>query len=293
METLSDCPVCDSSQFTSFLTCVDQTVSRETFDIVKCDSCGFKFTNPRPDENKLGGYYKSDAYISHTNSKEGFINSVYQTVRKFTLLKKLQLISKYYKTGKILDIGCGTGEFLNICKNARWTAIGIEPDVDARKMAQVNYDLDVRPEHELNYLENDSFDIITLWHVLEHVPKLNERIEELKRLIKPNGIIFIAVPNSASLDAKIYAENWAAYDLPRHLYHFTPSDIQSIFKKHQLTVFKILPMIFDSFYISILSGKYRSKNSTIIGALWNGLRSNFSALKTGKTYSSQIYLIRK
>jgi SAM-dependent methyltransferase len=293
MEILSDCPVCDSSQFTSFLTCVDQTVSRETFDIVKCDSCGFKFTNPRPDENKLGGYYKSDAYISHTNSKEGFINSVYQTVRKFTLLKKLQLISKYYKTGKILDIGCGTGEFLNICKNARWTAIGIEPDVDARKMAQVNYDLDVRPEHELNYLENDSFDIITLWHVLEHVPKLNERIEELKRLIKPNGIIFIAVPNSASLDAKIYAENWAAYDLPRHLYHFTPSDIQSIFKKHQLTVFKILPMIFDSFYISILSGKYRSKNSTIIGALWNGLRSNFSALKTGKTYSSQIYLIRK
>lgn len=293
METLTNCPICNSSQFSNFLECIDHTVSHETFQIVECISCGFKFTNPRPDENKLGEYYKSEAYISHSNIKKGFINSAYQLVRKYTLLKKLQLISGYYKTGKILDIGCGTGEFLNVCKRAKWGTIGIEPDDDARKMAIENHGLDVREEIEIKRLESDSFDVISMWHVLEHVPRLNERIEELKRLIKSNGIIIIAVPNCASLDAEIYAEYWAAYDLPRHLYHFSPKDIESVFKNHGLQVFKILPMIFDSFYVSMLSEKYRTGKTNIVSAVWNGFKSNISALKTGKTYSSQIYLIRK
>ncbi len=293
MEILTNCPVCNSGKTTPFLTCKDHTVSRETFEIVQCDSCSFKFTNPRPDENKLGEYYKSKEYISHSNVKNGFINSAYQLVRKYTLLKKLQLISKYHRTGKILDIGCGTGEFLNICKKSKWDPIGIEPDVNARKMAIVNYGLDVREESKIKALENESFDIISMWHVLEHVAKLNERIEELKRLIKSNGTIIIAVPNCSSLDAEIYAENWAGYDLPRHLYHFIPKDMEFIFKNHGLEVFKILPMIFDSFYVSMLSEKYRTGKLNIISATWNGFRSNFSALKTGKTYSSQIYFIRK
>lgn len=293
MENLNNCPICNSTQFSPFLMCKDYTVSRETFQIISCNSCGFKFTNPRPEEEKLGEYYKSETYISHSNSKKGFINSAYQIVRKYTLLKKLQLISKYYKTGKILDIGCGTGEFLNICKSAKWNTIGIEPDADARKKAIENYGLDVKVESEIKDLESESFDIISMWHVLEHVPRLNERIKDLKRLLKPNGIIIIAVPNCNSLDAKIYAKHWAAYDLPRHLYHFTPTDIESIFKNHGLGIFKILPMIFDSFYVSILSEKYRTERSNIIRAIWNGLRSNLAALKTGKTYSSQIYLIRK
>jgi SAM-dependent methyltransferase len=272
---------------------VDNTVSRETFQIVQCNSCGFKFTNPRPDESVLGEYYKSEEYVSHSNTKKGFINSTYQTVRKYTLLKKLQLISKYFKTGHILDIGCGTGEFLNTCKNAKWKTIGIEPDPDARKMAVDNYGLDVREESELKKLPDASFEVISMWHVLEHVPKLNERVEELKRLIKPNGIIIIAVPNCDSLDAKRYKENWAAYDVPRHLYHFTPRDIEALFRKHGLKMFSIMPMIFDSFYVSMLSEKIRTGKTNILRSTWNGLRSNLSATRTGKTYSSQIYLIRK
>jgi SAM-dependent methyltransferase len=132
-----------------------------------------------------------------------------------------------------------------------------------------------------------------MWHVLEHVPDLNDRVEELKRLIKPKGIIIIAVPNCNSLDAKIYKENWAAYDVPRHLYHFTPKDIESLFRNHGLKLFRILPMIFDSFYVSMLSEKIKTGRPNIVRAMWNGLRSNVSALKSGKTYSSQIYLIRK
>jgi 2-polyprenyl-3-methyl-5-hydroxy-6-metoxy-1,4-benzoquinol methylase len=293
MQNLSNCPICSASSFSSFLECKDNTVSRETFQIVQCDSCGFKFTNPRPEEDQLGKYYKSEEYVSHSNTAKGFINSTYQSVRKYTLLKKLQLISKYYKTGRILDIGCGTGEFLNTCKNAKWETIGIEPDDDAREMARKNYGLDVRNEKELNNLTNGSFDIISMWHVLEHVPKLNERVEELKRLIKQNGIIIIAVPNCNSQDAKTYKAEWAAYDLPRHLYHFTPKDIETLFKNHGMKVFRILPMIFDSFYVSMLSEKIKTGNTNIIRSLWNGFRSNVAALKSGKTYSSQIYLIRK
>jgi 2-polyprenyl-3-methyl-5-hydroxy-6-metoxy-1,4-benzoquinol methylase len=294
MEKLSNCPICDSSQFSPFITCVDHTVSRETFNIVQCESCGFKFTNPRPEESALGAYYKSEEYVSHSNSKKGFINSTYQSVRKYTLLKKLQLISKYFKTGYILDIGCGTGEFLNTCKQAKWKTIGIEPDPDARKMAADNFGLDVRTEGELQDLQSGSFDVISMWHVLEHVPKLNERIEELKRLIKPNGIIIIAVPNCNSLDARIYKESWAAYDVPRHLYHFTPKDISAIFQKRDLRVFSVLPMVFDSFYVSMLSERIKTGKMNILRSTWNGLRSNLSAaVKNDKTYSSQIYLIRK
>jgi len=293
MEKLEQCQICNSIRTTSFLACKDHTVSRETFQIVACESCGFKFTNPRPEEKDLGNYYKSEEYVSHSNTKKGFINSTYQSVRKYTLLKKLQLISKFYKTGKILDIGCGTGEFLNTCKNAKWNTTGIEPDSDARAMAIKNYSLDVREEAELKNLQDESFDVITMWHVLEHVPKLNERVQELKRLLKPSGLIIIAVPNCNSLDAKIYKENWAAYDVPRHLYHFTPKDIDALFRKFDMKVFRILPMIFDSFYVSMLSEKIKTGKINIIRSTWNGLRSNLSGMISGKTYSSQIYLIRK
>ena len=293
METINNCPICNSSTSNQFLTCIDHTVSRETFYIAQCQSCGFKYTNPRPEEQSLGAYYQSEEYVSHSNTKKGFINYTYQIVRKYTLLKKLQLLSKYYKTGKVLDIGCGTGEFLNVCKQAKWYTTGIEPSPDARNMAIKNYNLNILEESEIKNLPSESFDVITMWHVLEHVPKLNERIEDLKRLIKPNGIIIIAVPNCNSLDAKIYKENWAAYDVPRHLYHFIPKDIELLFKKHDLKMFKVLPMVFDSFYVSMLSEKIKTGRSHIIKSIWNGLRSNIAAIKNGKTYSSQIYLIRK
>src|ERR1035437_3608849 len=177
METLNNCPVCNSEQMNLFLSCKDKTVSRETFNIVECIHCGFKFTNPRPEEDKLGEYYKSEEYISHSNSNKGFIHSIYQIVRKYTLLKKLQLISRYYKTGNILDIGCGTGEFLKTLKDANWKTFGIEPSLDVRKLAIKNYGLDIGSETELKNLKSDGFDIITMWHVLEHVPRLNDRIE--------------------------------------------------------------------------------------------------------------------
>lgn len=293
MTYLNSCQICGNSDLKPFLECEDFTVSRETYKINECNSCGFKFTNPRPEDNQLGKYYISEEYVSHSNTKKGIVNYVYQMVRQYTLLKKLKLISKYYKTGTLLDIGSGTGEFLNVMHNAKWKTTGIEPSDAARNMAISNYKLDIKPELELKNLTNESFDVITMWHVLEHVPNLNERVEELKRLLNPSGLLIIAVPNCNSFDAKIYKKHWAAYDVPRHLYHFCPKDIENLFKNHDLKLIKTLPMVFDSFYISLLSEKLKKGKVNYLKAFWNGLSSNFMAMKSGERYSSQIYLIRK
>lgn len=306
METINECFICGNSSFSSFIKCIDHTVSKEEFSIVQCDNCGFKFTNPRPDEGELEKYYQSEEYIPHSNTNKGLFNKVYHLVRKFTLSKKLRLVNSLSSISKILDIGCGTGEFLHICKQNGWNAYGIEPGEKARNFAIENYGLNVKKEEEIQVLENNSFDIITLWHVLEHISNIHELRGELKRLLKKDGRLIVAVPSCNSLDANIYGKNWAAYDVPRHLYHFTPENIKHLFEEAGMQIEKILPMKFDSFYVSMLSEKYlsrtegRDKNnaknyfflSSSLRGVLNGLRSNLAAGKNNNTFSSQIYIIK-
>jgi 2-polyprenyl-3-methyl-5-hydroxy-6-metoxy-1,4-benzoquinol methylase len=293
MEKLQSCPICENKAFKISLTCRDFTVSRETFQIVECETCSFKFTNPRPEVDKLGAYYISEEYISHSNTKKGLINSLYQRVRKHTLKKKLGLINRLCSKGDLLDIGCGTGEFLKTCQEGGWNVKGIEPSDQARNMAISNYSLDVVDENKIKEIQAHSFDVISLWHVLEHVPFLNERMEEINSLLKPDGTIIIAVPNCSSDDALYYKEYWAGYDVPRHLYHFTPRDISSLARKHGLSVIDVLPMRFDSFYVSMLSEKYRTNKTNLLRACWRGLLSNIRAYSKGITYSSQIYILQR
>jgi 2-polyprenyl-3-methyl-5-hydroxy-6-metoxy-1,4-benzoquinol methylase len=293
MENLTACPICGNQSFKSYMECKDFTVSRETFAVVSCESCGFRFTNPRPESEKLGRYYVSEDYVSHSNSSKGIINWVYQKVRKITLRRKLCLIESFYSKGRILDIGCGTGEFLNECKLAGWDPIGIEPSPDAKKYAAETYGLNVLTEEGLTQIEKESIDIITMWHVLEHVPNLRKRVLEMKKLIKPGGTILIAVPNCGSFDSKHYGEFWAAYDVPRHLYHFQPNDIKRLFGECGMQVLEILPMKFDAYYVSMLSEKYLHGNTRLIPALVIGMKSNWKASLSGEsTYSSQIYIIK-
>lgn len=298
MYSLANCPICHHDKFSAFLSCLDHTVSRETFHIVSCNKCGFKFTNPRPAEAGLGKYYQSEEYVSHSGTKKGLVNKLYHWVRSYALGKKLQLINSHASrfipnTSQLLDIGCGTGEFLNVCKQAGWNVMGIEPDARAREFGSKAYGIDVREESALKTLANESCDIITMWHVLEHVPLLNERVGELKRLIRPDGKIIVAVPNCNSADAKTYGRFWAAYDLPRHLYHFAPSDVRSLFSRHGMRISSILPMRFDSYYVCMLSDKYKYGRTSLIRSTWNGLISNIKAARTSETYSSQIYVIGK
>jgi len=292
MESLPTCLVCDNQSFTTFLTCPDHFLTEEIFTICKCDKCGFLFTNPRPEAKELPRYYQSAEYISHSNSKKGIQNLIYQWVRKYTLGQKYKLIQKYKPGGSILDIGCATGEFLNYFKNRNWGTFGIEPDEQARKMGILNYKLQIEDEDYLLKLPDASFDVITMWHVLEHVPFLNERIVQLQRLLSPSGILIIAVPNPSAQDAKLYGSFWAAYDVPRHLYHFTQETIALLFSKHGFELTRKIPMKFDSFYVSMLSEKYMHTKNRFLNGILSGFVSNRSAKRSGE-YSSMIYAFRK
>lgn len=291
MELLKNCPVCGSDTFEPFIYGNDYFLTGEKFEIVKCKGCGFRFTNPRPVAGDLGRYYESAEYISHSDTRKGLFASVYQLVRKYTLARKLSMISKFGQKGEILDIGCATGQFLHYMSEHGWNTTGIEPDEKARERAVADYGLQVFPEEKINALSKFSFDVITMWHVLEHVSDLTGRMEQLKSLLKPEGTLIIAVPNCDSYDAKRYRQFWAGYDLPRHLYHFTKSDIKLLAEKNGFTIVNILPMKFDAFYVSLLSEKYKSGTMRWIPALWNGFWSN---LRAGQKYghSSQIYVIK-
>jgi 2-polyprenyl-3-methyl-5-hydroxy-6-metoxy-1,4-benzoquinol methylase len=288
------CPVCGSSDIHPLLTAKDHSVSGEEFVIWQCQSCTLRFTQDVPDESSIGPYYQSQDYISHSNTSKGLLNKLYQAVRKFTLGQKSGLvISHTTNHGRILDIGAGIGAFLNEMKGKGWDIEGIEPDYGARQQAKNLFAIDLKPTPELQHIPHDSFDAITLWHVLEHVESLQDYVALLKQLLKKNGKIFIAVPNYSSLDADLYGNRWAAYDVPRHLYHFTPRSIEVLVQKHGMKIIARKPMWFDAFYISLLSSKYRTGKTSWLGAGINGIRSNLKALLNKEKASSLIYIISK
>ena len=294
METLINCPICNASNLKNFTSVKDLSVSKEIFELAECEKCKFIFTNPRPAENEIGKYYQSEDYVSHNDTNKGFINGIYQLVKKYTLWKKLNLMVQISgkKTGKLLDYGCGTGDFIKILSDVKWNVNGLEPDNGARKLAQNKVGEErVKDLSHLQNLEKD-YDVITCWHVVEHIHDLNKTIETLKNALQPKGKLLIAVPNITSYDSLHYKEFWAALDIPRHLYHLKPSDIQYLAKNHALEVERTLPMVFDSFYVSMLSEKYKGGN--IFKAFFIGLISNLKAASKGNnTYSSQIYILKK
>jgi len=287
---IENCPICDSKKHSPFIQAVDHNVSNDKFNIVECNDCNFRFTTPIPTEETIGEYYKSEDYISHSSTKKGIINKLYHIIRERAIKQKEQLALKHSENKSILDIGCGTGDFLGYCKNNGWETLGLEPDQSARELALKNNNVEVKSLSNLYSLEENSFDVITMWHVLEHVYNLNKDIQQFKKLLKPNGTLIIAVPNCSSKDAKKYKEHWAAYDLPIHLYHFQPKNMKELFNKIDMEVVDVLPMLFDSYYISMVSEKY--KNGNIISGFWNGFLSNLNANKTNNEYSSQIYIIK-
>lgn len=290
----TNCPVCNSTLLKPVLNATDYTVSKEAFAVWECSDCTLRFTQDVPDSAHIGPYYKSEDYISHTNTSKGLVNKIYQTVRHRTIRNKRKLIERAtgLSGGKLLDIGCGVGTFLHAMQEHGWTVTGLEPDAEARQVAAKLYNLQVQEIGELETLPAATYDVITLWHVLEHVHQLHDYIERLRELLKPGGTLLIAVPNYTSRDAAVYGPYWAAYDVPRHLYHFSPASIDRLMAQHNMTVVTHKPMWYDSFYIALLSSKYKNGKSNWVGAAWQGLRSNLKASGDVRRCSSVIYMIR-
>ena len=277
---------------TPFLTVIDHSVSGESFQLIENNTCGFLETTPQPLEEKLSDYYKTEDYISHTDSKRNLFEKAYHLVRNVSLKRKLKLINSFnLETKTLLDIGCGTGDFLQVASANGWAVSGVEPDEDARAIANKKTDNAVFEIEQLSKFEAQSFDVITLWHVLEHLPKLEEHIQIIKRLLKANGTLVIAVPNFNSYDANFYKAFWAAYDVPRHLWHFSKTSISKLFGKHDFKVTQYLPMPFDAYYVSLLSEKYKTGWMNIFRAPIVAWRSNRKAKSSGE-YSSLIYILK-
>lgn len=287
------CPVCESAGIHKVITAKDFTVSGETFEIWQCGHCSLRLTQNVPEQAEIGRYYRSENYISHTESSKGLINSLYLQVRKITLRTKKKLVEEQtgVRKGYILDVGAGTGAFLHYMRDHGWNIEGLEPDTGAIERARSQHNVELRPSQEIYHLPSHTFDAITLWHVLEHVHDLNGYMQQLKRLVKPAGKVFIAVPNYTSVDAEKYGGSWAAYDVPRHLYHFSPASMQELTMRHGFLIQKTEPMWFDSFYVSMLSEKYRGSGSGFIGGFLTGLRSNSKALSNPRRASSLIYVL--
>ncbi len=291
-EKVEKCPVCESTDFSNYKIIKDHAISGESFALSKCAKCSFIFTNPRPSIPFIGKYYEHPNYISHTNKSKNITDILYKTIRKYTLNKKVKLINSLSEKGKILDIGCGNGHFLNECANNNWQVFGMESNETARNNATELIQKNIYNSIE-QVCETKKYNIITLWHVLEHIHELDVYLKTIKKCLKKGGKIIIAVPNVESYDAKYFDEFWAAYDVPRHLYHFSSKTIKKLLKNHKLHVNQILPMPFDAYYVSLLSIKYKEKSNNFLKAYTIGAKSNKLAKENNNNFSSLIYIVNK
>ncbi len=292
---IDTCPLCGGQQLEHAMNCTDQYASGEKFEVVRCVHCGFLMTQGVPSEKEIGRYYETPEYISHTDTRKGCMNRVYHWVRRYMLSRKASLVkhASKRKTGRLLDYGTGTGYFPQTMVQQGWEVQAIEKSEQARAFAQKEFGLKVDSEEALQKYQEASFDVITLWHVMEHLEHLNEMWQTFSRLLKEKGVLILAVPNPASTDAKKYKEAWAAYDVPRHLWHFTPSVMQQFGVKHGFVLEELHPMPFDAFYVSMLTEKYKGNRFSFLKGMWTGLWAWVSTWTKKERSSSMIYVFRK
>ena len=285
---MNTCPWCHTPSNKTYLKVKDYFLSQEDFEILECEQCGLLFTVPRPDASHIDKYYQSEDYFSHQQNKKGFIPRLYELVKKPNLKHKVSLALGKRSSGRVLDIGCGVGDFLSAVKQRGFEVVGIEPSEQARMIAKERIGVEPLDPSALLTLPSASFDVITMWHVLEHVDDLQAEISELSRLLKPDGTLILALPNFKSFDAQYYKHTWAAWDVPRHLNHFCPDSIRSIISNTDFNLFDIQKLRWDAYYISFLSEKYLCHSLPLVRGFLIGLRSNLKASHTGM-YSSLVY----
>ena len=293
--THDKCPLCKSSAIKKRFACVDEFATGEQFDFFECTACGIAFTQNVPDEKEIDRYYESPTYISHSNTSKGFVNRVYHIVRRIMLQKKARKVEMLtgLKNGRLLDYGAGTGHFARIMETRGWSVTAIEKNGKARELALKEFGFEMLPVEALSTIKDKELDVVTMWHVMEHIQEPDRMWDELHRILGDKGIAIIAVPNSASYDALKYKEHWAAYDVPRHLWHFTPSAIAQWGEKHGFVLDGQYTMPFDGFYISMLSEQYKGSRLHTIRGFWNGFKGWLLQCRRSSASSSIIYVFGK
>ena len=268
LKKFTSCPLCDSPRIALFCACRDTLTRRGEFTIFACEDCGFRFTNPYPSADDIHVFYESGDYTPITNTTRGLLNKGYHLARRVMLRAKLRLVRRLSElaTGKLLDIGCGTGEFLATMKQGGWEVQGVEPFETARTSAVERFNIPVADLAGQPLLPDRAYNVITLWHVLEHAHGIHESMSEISRLLKPGGLVLIGIPNCASWDAQFYGRHWAAYDTPRHLHHFTPDTLRCLAERHGFRVAAMRPLLFDPLYIPLLTEKGRPDKNLLRGA---------------------------
>jgi SAM-dependent methyltransferase len=289
------CPVCNCTSFSFCLRCKDYLVSGIEYDLYQCAECNFVLTQDHPDEKEIGDSYRSEDYISHSDTKRGHFNSLYHIVRSFMLTRKVQIVKRAtgLKKGIILDIGSGTGYFASAMKEAGWAVIGIEVNIMAREYSIKKFGIDVLPPDAIKNISDESIDCITLWHSLEHLEGLNDTFIEIRRLLTPGGICLVALPNICSFDSEYYKQFWAGYDVPRHLWHFSIDTFRKLSDNYRFEFVGKAGLPFDAFYISILSEKNKGTNFPVARGMLTGLKSFLISVFRPEKNSSLVYLIKK
>ncbi len=290
----SVCPICGDTRFRDLFFCTDHFLTGESFPILQCTGCHFRITGITPAEKDADRYYQSEAYVSHSDIRKGLVNRAYHLARKWMLRYKLKIVIRGSgcKTGSILDVGAGTGYFLRTMEDHGWQVTGTEKSSHARDFAADHLQLKVFPSEDFHTLPHRSFDVITLWHVMEHLYGLDAYWTGLARLLKPSGHLIIALPNPESADARHYRENWAAWDVPRHLWHFTPGDVKKMAEKYGFSLIKMRRLPLDAFYISILSEKYRASRFPVLKGFFFGKLSFLKSLVNRRHCSSLVYILK-
>jgi len=288
-ERIDQCYLCGDQLLDQYKTITDHFGSKESFPLIRCKKCETVYTNPRPDQNSILTYYKSNGYISHGDKVTPIFDKLYRTAQSINFKSKKRILEKYTLNRQHLDYGCGNGAFLNFLRKNQWGVDGIEPDVDARNNALDRYSLSLKSNYK-ELSEDKLYSSISLFHVLEHVHSLEETLQALITRLDKNGVLVLALPNYKSHDAQHYGDFWAGYDVPRHLYHFSQKSIHQLAKTFGLNIVATHPMIFDSYYVSLLSEQYRTGRKKYASAILRGYQSNRKAKSSGE-YSSLIYIL--
>lgn len=289
---MNNCPWCGTPTDNTVLELKDYFLSKEDFKIVECPHCGIRFTIPRPAPETIGKYYQSEEYYSHQQNNKGFIPKVYEFVKSFNIKHKTKLAIGDLPKGRLLDIGCGVGDFLVRVQKEGWEVHGVEPSDDAKKIAETRLGFLPKAPTQYDLFEDGSFDVITMWHVLEHIDDLHFQTSEIIRLLKPSGRLIIALPNFQSFDCQYYKDKWAAWDVPRHLNHFAPDTLRTIMTSKGFQMIDTQKLIWDAYYISYMSERFLGHSLPLVRGAWIGLRSNLKARKNG-LYSSLVYRFKK